>query len=159
MVENIGKRLQKARRCKEISLHQVSEETKINKEYLEALEKEEYDVFPAKVYVVSFIRSYARYLGLDAEAFVHIYKKEHSGRKDKMDLNPEFPIVVSQGGGKKSITRRGIVAFRFTKKGFIPFILAIGVIVGAGILAIFWLRFLCLLWILTAIISFWNLKT
>jgi len=140
MVENIGKRLQKARRCKEISLHQVSEETKINKEYLEALEKEEYDVFPAKVYVVSFIRSYARYLGLDAEALVHIYKKEHSGRKDKMDLNPEFPIVVSQGGGKKSITRRGIVAFRFTKKGFIPFILAIGVIVGAGILAIFWLR-------------------
>lgn len=139
MTENIGKRLQKARRCKEISLHQVSEETKISKEYLEALEKEEYDVFPAKVYVVSFIRSYARYLGLDAESLVHIYKREHSGRKDKMNLNPEFPIVVSRGGEEKSISRGGFAAFRFTKKGLIPFILAIGVIVGAGLLAIFYL--------------------
>lgn len=139
MTENIGKRLQKARRCKEISLQQVSEETKISKEYLEALEKEEYDVFPAKVYVVSFIRSYARYLGLDAESLVHIYKREHSGRKDKMNLNPEFPIVVSRGGEEKSIPRGGFAAFRFTKKGLIPFILAIGVIVGAGLLAIFYL--------------------
>lgn len=140
MAENIGKRLQEARRCKEISIQQVSEETKISKEYLEALEKDEYDVFPAKVYVVSFIRSYARYLGLDAEAIVHAYKKEHSGRKDKMDLNPEFPIVVSRGGEEKLLPRTGFAAFRFTRKGLIPFVLAIGVIVGAGLLAIFWLR-------------------
>lgn len=139
MAENIGKRLQEARRRKEISLQQVSEETKISKEYLKALEKEEYGLFPAKVYVVSFIRSYARYLGLDAEALVHIYKREHSGRKDKMSLNPEFPIVVSQGGGEKSISRGGIAAFRFTKKGLIPFILATGVIVGVGLLVIFYL--------------------
>ncbi|MDH5174120.1 MAG: DUF4115 domain-containing protein, partial [Elusimicrobiota bacterium] len=140
MAEDIGKRLQEARRRKEISLQRVSEETKITKEYLEALEKEEYDVFPAKVYVISFIRSYARYLGLDAEALIHIYKREHSGRKDKMDLNPEFPIVVSQGGEEESISRGRIAAFRFTKKSLIAFILAIGVIVGAGLLAIFWLR-------------------
>ncbi|MFB0527008.1 MAG: helix-turn-helix domain-containing protein [bacterium] len=140
MAENIGKQLQEARRRKEISLQHVSEETKINKRYLEALEKEEYDVFPAKVYVVSFIRSYARYLGLDAEALLHIYKREHSGRKDKMNLNPEFPIVVSQGGEEKSVSRGGIAAFRFTRNGLIPFILAIGVIVAAGLLAIFWLR-------------------
>jgi len=140
MAENIGKRLQEARRCKEISLHQVSKETKISKEYLEALEKEEYDIFPAKVYVVSFIRSYARYLELDAESLVHIYKREHSGRKDRMDLNPEFPIVVSQSGGEKSIPRGGIAALRFARKGPIPFILAIGMIFGAGLLAIFYLR-------------------
>jgi|GEM_PF-1866775 len=140
MAENIGKRLQEARRRKEISLQQVSEETKISKEYLKALEKEEYGLFPAKVYVVSFIRSYARYLGLDAEALVHIYKREHSGRKDRMNLNPEFPIVVSQGGGEKLISRGGIAAFRFTKKGLIPLILAIGVVVWAGLLAIFYLR-------------------
>lgn len=140
MAENIGKRLQEARRCKEISLQQVSQETRISREYLEALEKEEYGVFPAKVYVVSFIRSYARYLGLDAESIVHTYEREHSGRKDRMDLNPEFPIVVSRGGEEKSLPGTGFVAFRFTRKGLIPFVLAIGVIVGAGLLAIFWLR-------------------
>ncbi|NIM03731.1 DUF4115 domain-containing protein [bacterium] len=140
MPENIGKILQEARRCKEISLQQVSQETKISREYLEALEKEEYDVFPAKVYVVSFIRSYARYLGLDAEAIVHAYKKEHSGRKDRMDLNPEFPIVVSRCGEGESLPGKGFAGFIFTRKSLIPFVLAVVVIVAAGLLAIFWLR-------------------
>lgn len=140
MVANIGKRLQEARRIKEISLERVSKETKIAKKWLEALEKEEYDVFPAKVYVVSFVRSYARYLGLDAESLVQIYQREHSGREERMDLNPKFPIVASHGVGEKSISRGRIVALRFTKKGLIPFILAIGVVVAAGLSAIFYLQ-------------------
>lgn len=144
MAANIGKRLQEARRIKEISLERVSKETKIAKKWLEALEKEEYDVFPAKVYVVSFVRSYARYLGLDAESLVQIYQREHSGREERMDLNPKFPIVASHGVGEKSISRERIVALRFTnrftKKGLIPFILAIGVVVAAGLSAIFYLQ-------------------
>ena len=140
MVANIGKQLQEARRIKEISLDRVSKETKIAKKWLEALEKEEYDVFPAKIYVVSFVRSYARYLGLDAESLVQIYQREHSGREERMDLNPKFPIVESHGVGEKSMSRKGIAALRFTKKGLIPFILAIGVVVGAGLLAIFYLN-------------------
>jgi hypothetical protein len=140
MAANIGKRLQEARRIKEISLDRVSKETKIAKKWLEALEKEEYDVFPAKIYVVSFVRSYARYLGLDAESLVQIYQREHSGREERMDLNPKFPIVVSHGVGEKSMSRKGIAALRFTKKGLIPFILAIGVVVGAGLSAIFYLQ-------------------
>lgn len=140
MAANIGKRLQEARRIKEISLDRVSKETKIAKKWLEALEKEEYDVFPAKIYVVSFVRSYARYLGLDAESLVQIYQREHSGREERMDLNPKFPIVVSHGVGEKSMSRKGIAALRFTKKGLIPFILAIGVVVGAGFSAIFYLQ-------------------
>ncbi|MFQ5866652.1 MAG: helix-turn-helix domain-containing protein [bacterium] len=140
MAENVGKRLQEARRNKEISLHQVSEETKIAKKYLEALEKERYDVFPAKIYVVSFLRNYARYLGLDAESLVHIYKREHSGQKDKMDLNPKFPIVMSWGAEEKLMSREGIAALRFTNKSPIAFILAIGVVVGAGLSAIFFLQ-------------------
>jgi transcriptional regulator with XRE-family HTH domain len=144
MAGNIGRRLQEARRSKEISLQQVSEETRIHKDYLEALEKEEYDVFPAKIYVVSFLRSYARYLGLDAESLVHIYKREHSGQKDRMKLNPKFPIVVTQVAVEKSLPRKGIALFRFTRRfprrGVIPFILAVGLIVGAGLSVILFLQ-------------------
>ena len=140
MVENIGKRLQQARRSKEITLDRVSQETKIGKKYLEALEKEEYDVFPAKVYVVSFIRRYANYLGLDAESLVQIYQREHSGREDRMNINPEFPIVVTHGPGEKSMPKEGFAALRFTREGLIPFILAIGVVVAAGLTAIFYLQ-------------------
>jgi len=140
MTESIGGRLQQARRSKEITLHEVSKETKIGEEYLEALEKEEYDLFPAKIYVVSFLRSYARYLGLDAESLVQIYQREHTAHSDKMDLNPEFPIMVTHTGGEESAPEKGFRSLRLTKKGLIPFILAIGVVVSVGFLAILSLR-------------------
>jgi transcriptional regulator with XRE-family HTH domain len=140
MPENIGKRLQEARRRKEFSLRQVSEETKIGENYLEALEKEQYDVFPAKIYVVSFLRSYARYLRLDAESLVQAYKREHCGEKDRIDFNPRFPIMVSQYSGEKLMPKEGIAVFRSTRKGLIPFIVATGLIVGTGLTAIFCLR-------------------
>jgi len=139
MVENIGRRLQQARRSKEITLHQISQETKIGEKYLEALEKEEYDVFPAKIYVVSFLRSYARYLGLDAESLVQIYQREHSSQEGT-DLNPELPIFVTQSAGVNSVPRKRFRALRFDRKGLIPFILAIGVFVASGLSVIFFLQ-------------------
>jgi len=140
MAENIGRHLQQARRSREITLRQVSEETKIGEKYLEALEKEEYDVFPAKIYVVSFLRSYARYLGLDAESLVQIYQRERCGQEDKTNLNPEFPIVVTQSVADNSQPGKGFRALRFYKKGLIPFLLAIVVVVAAGVALIFFLQ-------------------
>jgi len=140
MAENIGRRLQQARRSKEITLYQISQETRIGEKYLEALEKEEYDVFPGKIYVVSFLRNYARYLGLDAESLVQIYQREHSSQEEGTDLNPELPIFVTQSAEEKSLSRKRFGTLRFDRKGLIPFILAIGVFVASGLSVIFFLR-------------------
>ncbi|WP_027355414.1 helix-turn-helix domain-containing protein [Desulfofundulus thermocisternus] len=66
----LGKILQEARQARGLSLEQVEKETKIRRRYLEALEKEAFDLLPGRVYVRGFLRTYARYLGLDAEALV-----------------------------------------------------------------------------------------
>lgn len=72
----------------------MEEATKIRIAYLEALERGDYGVLPGVVYAIGFLRSYARFLGLDADALVDRYRKI-SGIAEQ----PEVP--VPQGTGIK----------------------------------------------------------
>ncbi len=62
-----GKSLKTLRETKEIQLRRISNETRICIAYLEDLEEERFDRFPGKFYFKSFVRAYARALGLDPE--------------------------------------------------------------------------------------------
>lgn len=66
----IGDVLRQARENKNLSLADVEEEIKIRSRYLEALEAEEFDILPGNVYLIGFLRSYATFLGLDANELV-----------------------------------------------------------------------------------------
>ncbi len=63
----IGAALRKARTDRGKSIEEASRETRIRAEYLQALERERFDVLPGDVYVRGFLRSYSSYLGLDPE--------------------------------------------------------------------------------------------
>ncbi len=65
---SLGELLREARRQRAITLADVERDTRINAAYIEALEAERYDVLPAPVYARGFLRSYAKYLGLDPDA-------------------------------------------------------------------------------------------
>jgi cytoskeleton protein RodZ len=68
--EPIGETLRKARGARGLTLAKVSEDTKIRARYLQALEAEDWDAMPAPAYARGFLRTYASYLGLDADALV-----------------------------------------------------------------------------------------
>jgi cytoskeletal protein RodZ len=53
-----------------LSLQQASSATHIRLEFLSALEADEPDRLPAPVYARGYLRTYARYLGLDEESLV-----------------------------------------------------------------------------------------
>lgn len=53
-----------------LSLSDVERDTRINRVYLEAIEEGRFQDIPAPVYARGFVRSYARYLGLDPEEAV-----------------------------------------------------------------------------------------
>lgn len=72
---SLGEQLGAARRARGQSLEDVSNDTNISKRYLEALEEDNYDMLPGQVYVVGFLGSYAKYLGLDTEAMLKQYNK------------------------------------------------------------------------------------
>jgi transcriptional regulator with XRE-family HTH domain len=69
----IGDELRAAREARHLSLSEVSEQLHIRSVYLEALEAEHWALVGAPVYVRGFLRTYARYLGLEPEPAVAEY--------------------------------------------------------------------------------------
>lgn len=73
-MKSIGETLKEAREGKGISIQQVAMDLNISKEYLAALENEEFDIFPAEAYLLGFLRNYSEFLGLDVEKNITLYK-------------------------------------------------------------------------------------
>jgi cytoskeletal protein RodZ len=66
----LGEEFRSAREARGLSLSDVAERLHIRSVYLAAIEEEDWKAIGAPVYVRGFMRTYARFLGLDAEAAV-----------------------------------------------------------------------------------------
>lgn len=66
-MDSIGETLRRERQRLNLDLEQVARETKINRRLLEAIEAEDFDRLPGGVFTRSFVRQYARVLGLDED--------------------------------------------------------------------------------------------
>ena len=65
--DGLGSWLRTRREERGYDLDRVERDTRISRGYIEAIEREQYDTLPAPVYARGFVRSYARYLGLDED--------------------------------------------------------------------------------------------
>ena len=63
----IGTTLRETRERRGITIDEAERDTRIGARYLEAIEAARFETLPAPVYARGFVRSYARYLGLDPE--------------------------------------------------------------------------------------------
>jgi cytoskeletal protein RodZ len=86
----IGRRLERARESKGLSLWQVEQETRIRSRYLRDLEREDFDVLPA-VYVLGSLKTYADFLGLDGAALSRQLKARL--------VEPDVPAQLAALGG------------------------------------------------------------
>jgi cytoskeleton protein RodZ len=68
-----GEKMQREREMRSITLDEISESTKISARMLRALEEEEFEKLPGGIFNKGFVRSYARFLGLDEEQAVADY--------------------------------------------------------------------------------------
>jgi cytoskeleton protein RodZ len=68
-MSSIGERLREERLRRSWSLDRISEQTRINSRFLEALEADELDKLPGSFFARSFVRQYAKALGLDERQF------------------------------------------------------------------------------------------
>ena len=64
----VGETLRRERMKRNLDLEEISRELKISTRFLQAIENDQYDKLPGGVFVLSFVRQYARLLGLDEEA-------------------------------------------------------------------------------------------
>lgn len=123
-----GERLERERVKRGIKLEQISGQTKISTRMLRALETEEFEKLPGGVFNRAFVRSYARYLGLDEEQAVADYIAVAG--------EVELPLPVQQADEPEEVRRWLPLA------GIVVLIVLIGVAMWqySGLFAAGWRR-------------------
>lgn len=106
-METVGQILKAAREKRGDKISEIAVHTKIGSRYLLALEEDRYEVFPSETHITGFIRSYAKYLELDPDHLIGIYKRillqeaptplEELTAPCKQRVNPAFLIAVFVG--------------------------------------------------------------
>lgn len=72
--KKLGERLREEREQRGISLEQIAASTKINVRLLRSIEEDAYHELPVKPFVRNFVRSYCKFLGLDAHRLLDEYE-------------------------------------------------------------------------------------
>lgn len=94
MATTVGEKLREARERASLSVHDVSETTKIRTDHIAALEEGNFDVFSAPVYIRGFVRSYAGMLKLNvAETLAEL--DQELGRTERFKEHPK--LTPNQG--------------------------------------------------------------
>jgi hypothetical protein len=133
MDAGIGTTLRETRIRRRVDLAAVEDETKIRVRYLRALENEEWDVLPGGAYTRSFIRTYATYLGLDAERLSDEYRRtveEPDGDRLHEPAGPMRPQAPGGGGPRFQISRGALAAL--ISVGLMVILVGIGLAGGGG---------------------------
>jgi cytoskeletal protein RodZ len=105
-MESIGIKLKQNREDRGYSIEQVARDTNIARRYIEALENEDFSVFPGDPYLVGFLRNYAEYLGIDSQELVSLYRnlklqeqpapiEQLLERRSRLPLVPLFGIILA----------------------------------------------------------------
>ncbi|PTM58922.1 helix-turn-helix domain-containing protein [Desmospora activa] len=90
-MSNPTDQLREARERAGLSLEDVQQRTKIQVQYLEAIEKGEFERLPGSFYARAFIRSYAEHVGVEPLPLVKFYEQE-------------TPTEAEENGGEQSLS-------------------------------------------------------
>jgi cytoskeletal protein RodZ len=71
----LGDALRRAREARNLSLREVSDQTRITRRHLEAIEADDYKQLPGGIFNRSFVKAFARAVGYDVDAAVNAYLK------------------------------------------------------------------------------------
>lgn len=80
-MRTVGQILKEEREKKFYTLDEIEKVTKIRKELLEALEKDQYSKLPPPTFVQGFIKNYGKFLGLNTDKLLAIFRREFSDQK------------------------------------------------------------------------------
>lgn len=126
-MEDLGLYLKNLREEKKISLAQVAQALKTKPETILALEANDFQKIPAPTYVKGYLRSYANYLGIDAEQLLAEYNRQYPGGSKQ--------VLVLEG---QKLPRIGLDLKKIlSSKLFIIVSTTVVIIIAASIFVIF----------------------
>ncbi|HMQ03399.1 MAG TPA: helix-turn-helix domain-containing protein [Pyrinomonadaceae bacterium] len=75
MTQTLGEKLRSAREARGISISEVAEQTRISPLYLQAIDSDDYKTLPGGIFNKGFVRSYAKYVGVDENEALQDYNR------------------------------------------------------------------------------------
>ena len=101
-MHTVGNFLKKEREANNISLKEVARLTKISPNYLEHIEKNEFEKIPQGPYIKGYISSYSRAIGCDAQKLITLYEAEN---RKQAEAEAAQQAAASDDGGNHSADR------------------------------------------------------
>lgn len=98
-MNEFGEELRKERESRSIALASITEATKISNHYLVALEKGHFNHLPGGVISKGIVRSYARVVGLNEDAWVERFMSAYRGSGQLLDDDASW-IAFAENVGK-----------------------------------------------------------
>ena len=124
-----GDRLRQAREARGITLEAIFQETYIAKRYLEALERSDIHALPGGIFDKGYIRSYAKYVGIDPEPVLEAY------RVTRRQMSPEAETQRAQVFQEMAVQSDRCEAKRSGPSWPIPMASAVGLaVLGLAVL-------------------------
>src|SRR3954466_3442380 len=101
MSQSIGEKLRLAREARGIALREISEQTRISIRYLEAIEGDDYKRLPGGIFNRSFIRAYAKFVGVEESSALEDYARtlRERGESDDEGSKVHQSLVYTEDGG------------------------------------------------------------
>ena len=69
----LGEKLRQAREARDISISEVAEQTRISALYIKSIEEDDYRTLPGGIFNKGFVKSYAKYVGVDEQEALQDY--------------------------------------------------------------------------------------
>src|ERR1043165_1168319 len=79
----LGEKLRQARDERGISISEVAEQTRISPMYLELIENDDYRTLPGGIFNKGFVKSYAKYVGIDEQEALQDYARIIAGEEEQ----------------------------------------------------------------------------
>lgn len=101
---SLGARLRQTREARGVSLRDISDQTRISRRYLEAIEADNYKQLPGGIFNRSFVKAYARAIGFDEDEAVAAYVKasRESGESDEVVTSRPHSRIYTDGDSTRS---------------------------------------------------------
>lgn len=95
-MRTVGQILKETRESKFYTLEDVEKHIKIRKELLISLESDDYSKLPPATFVQGFIKNYAKFLGLDGQKLLAVFRREFSDKRHKPYVMDAFAHPVDK---------------------------------------------------------------
>lgn len=89
MSSTLGEKLRQAREERGITITEVAEQTRISPHYLELIENDDYRTLPGGIFNKGFVKSYAKYVGIDESEALQDYSKLITVQTGDADEDPK----------------------------------------------------------------------